>query len=153
MLPVINKDCFLFDIDVETKGELIEKMVETFDNSGYLNDKNLFHKDVLAREDVFSTFIDFVDVGVGLPHGKSKGVDEAGICVSRLNNDVVWDEKTGNKASLVIMIAVGDMGENSPHLQILSKLSRMLMHEEFRSKIKSGTVDEVYNVLKEELEG
>ena len=149
MLPIIEKECMLFDIDVQSKDEAIVAMIEAFDKAGYLNDKDTYYKDVLAREEVFSTYIGY---GIGLPHGKSDGVEESGICVARLNNEIVWNDETGDTINFIIMIAVRIKSDSNLHLQILSKLSRLLMHEDFRDRIMNGDVQEVFRVLEKELE-
>lgn len=58
MLPIINKNLMLFDIEAEDKMDLIKKMVEAFEQEGYLSDKEQFTADVLDREKVFSTYIE-----------------------------------------------------------------------------------------------
>ena len=52
MLPIINKNTMLVDIEAEDKLSLIQQMVDKFDSEGYLCDKEQFHKDVLDREEV-----------------------------------------------------------------------------------------------------
>lgn len=59
MQPIIKKENILFDVDAKDKADMIEQMVEVFSKEGYLSNKEQFHKDVLAREDVFSTYIGF----------------------------------------------------------------------------------------------
>lgn len=78
MLSIINRDCMMFDLEADSKNQVIEQMVQKFDEQGYLSDKALFLKDVLDREEVFPTYL---DSGIGLPHGKSEGTKQAGICV------------------------------------------------------------------------
>ena len=53
---------------------------------------------------------------------------------------------------IVIMIAVSDEGKGEFHLQLLSKLSRLMMHEDFRNELKNGTKDQVYETLMKNLE-
>lgn len=149
MLPMIKKECMLFELDAANKADAISQMVAAFDQQGYLNDKELFHKDVLEREKVFPTYIDYE---IGLPHGKSDGVAQAGICIARLNEEIVWDEEAGETVNFIVMIAVNKENGNDLHLQVLSKLSRLLMHEDFREIIKTGAVDEVFDTLVEKLE-
>lgn len=149
MLPILKKESILFDFEARSKQEVLEGMSKVFETEGYLCDSEQFLQDVLAREDVFSTYIDF---GIGLPHGKSEGVESAGLCIARLQNPVVWDEETGDQADMVIMIAVKNESDNNLHLQILSRLSRLLMHEDFRDELKNGDQDQVYQVLLERLE-
>lgn len=148
MLPIINKNTMLFDIEAEDKLSLIQQMVDKFDSEGYLCDKEQFHKDVLEREEVFSTYIDY---GIGIPHGKSNGVEEPGVCIARLKNPIQWTDEEDEKVDLVIMIAVRNQSDNNLHMQILSKLSRNLMHEEFRTLMKQGEKDDIYQALVEEV--
>lgn len=148
MLPMINRKCMIHETESVTKAEIIEKMVKLFDAEGYLEDIDVFHEDILAREDVFSTYIGF---GIGLPHGKSKAVKEAGIAVAKLDHSVLWDEENGESVEMILMIAV-KAGEGADlHLQVLSKLSRMLMHEEFRDELKNSGLDELQTLLVEKL--
>ena len=137
MLSIINRDCMVFDLEADSKNQVIEQMVQKFDEQGYLSDKALFLKDVLDREEVFPTYL---DSGIGLPHGKSEGTKQ-----------VLWDDED-NMVDMVFMIAVKMGCDNNLHLQILAKLSRALMHEEFIELIKQGNIDEVYQVLKKQLE-
>lgn len=148
MLSIINRDCMVFDLEADSKNQVIEQMVQKFDEQGYLSDKALFLKDVLDREEVFPTYL---DSGIGLPHGKSDGTKQAGICVARLKKPVLWDDED-NMVDMVFMIAVKMGCDNNLHLQILARLSRALMHEEFIELIKQGNIDEVYQVLKKQLE-
>ena len=70
MQPIIKKENILFDVKAKNKEEMINQMVGLFSKGGYLSDKDQFRKDVLAREEIFPTYIGF---GIGVPHGKSKG--------------------------------------------------------------------------------
>ena len=148
MLPIINKNTMLFDIEAEDKLSLIQQIVDKFDSEGYLCDKEQFHKDVLDREEVFSTYIEY---GIGIPHGKSDGVEEPGVCIVRLKTPIQWTDEEDEKVDLVIMIAVRNQSDNNLHMQILSKLSRNLMHEEFRTLMKQGEKDDIYQALVEEV--
>ncbi len=147
MQPIIKKENILFDVHAKNKADIIEQMVDVFSKEGYLKDKKQFHEDVLAREDVFSTHIGF---GIGIPHGKSSGVKDAGLCVAKLDHSVLWDEE--ESVDFIIMIAVSNEGKGELHLQLLSKLSRLMMHEDFRDKLKNGTKESVYQTLVENLE-
>ena len=148
MLPIINKNTMLFDIEAEDKLSLIQQIVDKIDREGYMCDKEQIHKDVLDREKVFSTYIDY---GIGIPHGKSDGVEEPGVCIVRLKTPIQWTDEEDEKVDLVIMIAVRNQSDNNLHMQILSKISRNLMHEEFRTLMKQGEKDDIYQALVEEV--
>ena len=59
-LEIIKKENILFDVEAKDKDDMIKQMVESFDKQGYLSDKEQFYKDVLAREEVFSSNTDTV---------------------------------------------------------------------------------------------
>lgn len=149
MLPIIKRESIIFDLDAADKDGVLQQMADIFNQGGYLSDRDVYYQDVVAREAVFSTFIGY---DIGLPHGKSDGVREAGICIARLKKPVVWNTETSDQVNLVIMIAVKNKEGNNLHLQILSKLSRMLMHEEFREILLNGGKEQVFAKLAETLE-
>lgn len=148
MLPIINRNCIFHETSAMTKKEILSKMVKKFEVEGYLSDTDAFYEDILKREEVFSTYIGFE---IGLPHGKSKAVKEAGLVVARLDNPIDWETENKDKVDFIIMIAVKEGEGNDLHLQILSKLSRMLMHEEFRAELKNSDEDALYQLLSENL--
>ena len=76
---------------------------------------------------------------------------EAGLVVARLDKPVDWETENNDKVDFIIMIAVKEGEGNDLHLQILSKLSRMLMHEEFRAELKNSDEDALYQLLSEKL--
>lgn len=147
MQPIIKKENILFDVKAKNKEEMINQMVGLFSKGGYLSDKDQFRKDVLAREEIFPTYIGF---GIGVPHGKSKGVKNAGLCVAKLKNAIQWTDD--EESDFIIMIAVGDEEKGEFHLQLLSKVTRLMMHEDFRNTLKNGTKESVYEALNKILE-
>ena len=128
MLPIINRNCIFHETSAMTKNEILSKMVKQFEVEGYLTDTDAFY-----------------------PHGKSKAVKQAGLVVARLDKPVDWETENNDKVDFIIMIAVKEGEGNDLHLQILSKLSRMLMHEEFRAELKNSDEDALYQLLSEKL--
>lgn len=148
MLPILNKDCIVTDVSAAEKNDIIREMAGCLDRAGYLSDVEQFYQDVLEREKVFSTYIGYQ---IGLPHGKSGGVNEAGLSIAKLPEEILWDEESGEKVSLIIMIAVQAETDNNLHLQILSKLSRLLIHDDFRDDLRSGDKNGIYELIQTNL--
>lgn len=148
MLPIINRNCIFHETEKFTKKEILKKMVEKLEAEGYLTDETVFYEDILKREEVFSTYIGYK---IGLPHGKSQAVKEAGIAVTKLDRPISWETEEQDEVSLILMIAVKEGEGNDLHLQILSKLSRLLMHEDFRGQLKDSDEDALYQLLRERL--
>lgn len=149
MSGLIQENCILFDIKGE-KEQVIRTLAECLYKAGKVEDAEGFYQDVLEREKVSPTYIGYA---MGLPHGKTDRVLEPGVCFGRMEAPVVWNEQTGEKADLAILIAVPAEEAGNTHMKILASLSRRLMHESFRESLKTSDRDQVYRILKEVLEG
>lgn len=119
------------DIQAQTKEEVIEIMVTYLDQHKYLHNKELFLHDVLEREHAVSTYIGHE---LGLPHNKSDGIRSSAVTVGRLAHPVIWTDE-GDYVQTVFLIGVPKQNEGNMHLKILSKLARLLMHEQFRQEV------------------
>lgn len=149
MLPIIKEECIILDLEAKSKNEILQKMVDVLDDNDYISDKDQFYKDVLKREEIFPTYLGY---NIGIPHGKSNAVNHAGLCIARLKDYVQWDDNEENKVDFVILIAVKEKEDNNLHLKILAKLSRLLMHDDFRDLIRSIGKKELYDILINKLE-
>lgn len=133
----------LSKVRVNSKNEAIEALVQELDQRGYLSDKEQFYADVLEREATFPTYI---GNEIGLPHSQSTGVKKPCIIIGKLEKNIVWTDED-EKADLVFLIAVPKDNKDNLHLKILSKLARMLMHDDFRNSIRTLGESELLNLL------
>ncbi|PKM59655.1 MAG: PTS fructose transporter subunit IIC [Firmicutes bacterium HGW-Firmicutes-4] len=118
-----------------TKEETIEQLVELMAESGKITDKEVFKKAVMVREAEGSTGI---GEGVAIPHGKSLVVKEAGLSAMVVKDGTDFEALDGELAYLFFMIAAPEAA-NTLHLEMLSRLSTILMDEEFRAKLIAST--------------
>jgi PTS system fructose-specific IIC component len=118
-----------------TKEETIEQLVELMAESGKITDKEVFKKAVMVREAEGSTGI---GEGVAIPHGKSSVVKEAGLSAMVVKDGTDFEALDGELAYLFFMIAAPEAA-NTLHLEMLSRLSTILMDEEFRAKLIAST--------------
>ena len=116
------------NVDVLTKEEAIDHLVELMDKSGKLSNRKLFKEKVLSRETQFTTGI---GDGIAIPHAKTTAVKQAGLAAMVVKNGVDFDSLDGKPAYLFFMIAASE-NENNLHLDALARLSAMLMDEVFR---------------------
>ena len=116
---------------VKDKSEAIEKLVDLMDKTGNLSDKNEYKKTVLAREELSTTGI---GDGIAIPHGKTSAVKKAGLSSMVVKDGVDYDSLDGQPAKLFFMIAAPEAADNL-HLEVLARLSTILMDEEFREKL------------------
>ncbi|MDF2632417.1 MAG: fructose transporter subunit [Caproiciproducens sp.] len=119
------------DARPQSKAEAIDQLVELMNSTGNLKDKTEYKKCVLAREEEGTTGI---GEGVAIPHAKTNVVTRAGLCVIVVKNGVDYDSLDGSPANLLFMIAAPETKENI-HLEVLGRLSVLLMDDEFRQKL------------------
>lgn len=131
IIDLLKEDGILLDANVNSKKEAIEVLVDLMDKEGYLNDKEEYKNEVLKREELSTTGI---GDGIAIPHGKTKAVKCAGLSSMVVKDGVDFDSLDGNKANLFFMIAAPE-DANNLHLEVLARLSTILMDEEFRNTL------------------
>ena len=130
----------------KTKAEALDQMVELMEKSGKLSDKEAYRKQVYAREAESTTG---VGEGIAIPHGKCDGVKAPGLAAMVVKDGVDFDAMDGDPVSLIFLIAAPNTKDNI-HLDVLSKLSVLLMNEDFTAALKNAkTVDEFIRIVDE----
>lgn len=141
---IIQKENILLNINAKSKIDAFNALAESLKETGVITNKELFVKDVLKREEEYSTGIGF---GIAIPHAKSKYVNNAAIAVGKLMENIEYESMDDEPIHIMFMIAV-PMQNNDEHLKILSILSRKFMDEEFRNTLKkANSKDEIMKVL------
>ena len=126
------------------KQEALDKMVDLMAKSGKINDVETYRKGVYAREEESTTGI---GEGIAIPHCKSDAVDRPGLAAMVLPDGVDFDSLDGEKVDLIFLIAAPNTKENV-HLDVLSKLSVLLMDEDFTKNLRSAkTVEEFLSII------
>ena len=116
---------------ISNKEEAIDHLVNLLDQSGKLNDKEIYKESVLNREKQSTTGI---GDGVAIPHGQSEGVQTAGLSAMVVKEGLDFKSLDGQPTYLFFMIgAPKDSG--GAHLQALAQLSTLLMEEDFRNSL------------------
>ena len=129
---------------VTGKNETIDAMVALMAKSGKINDVEKYRKGVYAREEEGTTGI---GEGIAIPHCKSDAVSEPGLAAMVIKDGVDFDALDGEKVSLIFLIAAPNT-EDNVHLDVLSKLSVLLMDENFTSGLRNAkTVEEFLSVI------
>lgn len=141
---LLNKNSIKLNLSSSTKSEVIDEMVDLVENSGNLNNKEEYKKAIIAREEMSTTGI---GEGVAIPHAKTKYVDKACLGAGISKNGINYESFDGSLSNLFFMIAAPD-GANDTHLEVLSRLSTILMDEEFRNNLINATsVDEFISLI------
>ncbi|MBP9518699.1 MAG: PTS sugar transporter subunit IIA [Fervidobacterium sp.] len=123
-----------FDLQGQTKESVLDELIELLYNDGKLTDKDSFKKAVLKREEEFSTGI---GMGIAIPHGKDSSVTEPCVTFGLSKKGVDFASMDNQPAYLFFLISVPESADNT-HLDLLSFISRKLIHEEVRNKLLSA---------------
>lgn len=127
-----------------SKEDAINKMVELMCKSGKICDKEEYRKKVFAREEEGSTGI---GEGIAIPHAKCDAVSKPGLAAMVIKDGVEFDALDGEPVHLIFLIAAPNTKDNV-HLDVLSKLSVMMMDENFSNSLKQAkSVEEFLKII------
>ncbi|OPJ58422.1 PTS fructose transporter subunit IIABC [Clostridium chromiireducens] len=133
IIDLLHKQGMNLNFNPGSKEQCINELVNLMDKTGNLNNKEEFKKAILAREELSTTGI---GDGIAIPHGKTKAVKKATLAAAISKEGVDYDSLDGAPANLFFMIAVPDNSDNL-HLEVLARLSTILMDETFRNNLLS----------------
>lgn len=126
------------------KQEALDQMVDLMIKSGKINDREAYRQEVYRREEESTTGI---GEGIAIPHGKGAFVTKPGLAAMVIKDGVDFDSLDGEPVHLIFLIAAPNT-EDNVHLDVLSKLSMLLMDENFASNLKkSSTVEEFLQIV------
>ena len=141
---LINQNAIDLNVHISTKKELIKKATELMAQNGNIKDIEQYEKLVLKREKEGSTGI---GEGIAIPHGKGECISKPGLAAMVIPEGADFDALDGNKVNLLFLIAAPDTKDNI-HLDVLSRLSTLLMDSNFREKLLSAkSKDEFLKII------
>ena len=124
----------------KSKKEALDEMVALMVKSGKINDAEEYRKQVYAREEESTTGI---GEGIAIPHGRGESVDRPGLAAMLIKDGVDFDSLDDEPVTLIFLIAAPNTKDNV-HLDVLSKLSMMLMDEEFTASLRQAASPEEF---------
>ncbi len=144
IIDLLDKRSISLDASPTSKSEALDMIIDLMCASGKISDREAYRAKVYAREEEGSTGI---GEGIAIPHGKCDAVKEPGLAAMVVKNGVDFDSLDGEPAELFFLIAAPNT-EDNVHLDVLSKLSRMLMDEDFSSALKAAkSPDEFLSII------
>ena len=132
---LLRKDVMLLDLQATEKTAVIEEMIKSLVDNGYVTDFETFKEGILAREALTSTGL---GDGIAMPHSKNSAVKEATVLFAKSNKGVDYESLDGQPTDLFFMIAAPE-GANDTHLAALAELSQYLMKDGFADKLRQVT--------------
>ena len=140
---LLKKDSVSLGVRVDSKDAAINYLVDLHARVGNITDKAVFKEGIVKREEGGSTAI---GEGIAIPHAKNKAVTKAGLAAMTVPEGVDYDSLDGQPTNLIFMIAAPE-GGSDVHLEVLSRLSMLLIDEDFRKELlASKNVDEFLKV-------
>lgn len=140
---LLKKDSVSLGVKVDSKDAAINYLVDLHARVGNITDKAVFKEGIVKREEGGSTAI---GEGIAIPHAKNKAVTKAGLAAMTVPEGVDYDSLDGQPTNLIFMIAAPE-GGSDVHLEVLSRLSMLLIDEDFRKELlASKNVDEFLKV-------
>lgn len=150
IIDLLDDRSILLDGRVADKKAALDRMVELMDASRKLRDKETYRQGVYAREQEGSTGI---GEGIAIPHCKSDAVIKPGLAAMVVKDGVEFESLDGQPAHLFFLIAAPNT-EDNVHLDVLSRLSVLLMDEDFTNKLRQATsVSEFKQIIEEAEKG
>ncbi len=141
---LLDKRSISLDAAPADKKETLDQAVALMANSGKLADVEQYRAQVYAREEESTTGI---GEGIAIPHGKCDAVKAPGLAAMVIKNGVEYDSLDGEPVTLLFLIAAPNTKDNV-HLDVLSKLSVMLMDEKFTASLRNAkSVDEFLQII------
>ena len=126
------------------KKEALDQVVDLMAKSGKINDVEAYRQRVYAREEESTTGI---GEGIAIPHGKCDAVAKPGLAAMVVKDGVDFDSLDGEPVHLIFLIAAPNTEDNI-HLDVLSKLSVLLMDEQFTADLLNAkSVDEFLEIV------
>lgn len=144
IIDLLDERSILLGASVADKNATLDKAVELMAASGRINDKDKYRAGVYEREKEGTTGI---GEGIAIPHCKSDAVSKPGLAAMVIPDGVDFDALDGEPVHLLFLIAAPDTSDNV-HLDVLSRLSVLLMDEEFTANLKNAkTVREFLDII------
>ncbi|HEM6189644.1 TPA: PTS sugar transporter subunit IIA [Streptococcus suis] len=129
---VLRKDVMLLDLQATSKEAVIDEMITSLVDKGYVTDFEVFKTGIMNREAQTTTGL---GDGIAMPHAKNAAVKEATVLFAKSNKGVDYASLDGQPTDLFFMIAAPE-GANDTHLAALAELSKYLMKAGFADKLR-----------------
>ncbi|MBL0717369.1 MAG: PTS sugar transporter subunit IIA [Desulfosarcina sp.] len=146
ILDLLKKDAIIADLKAKDKKGILEELVTPVADIANISRDDLTRV-LLDRERLGSTGI---GGGIGIPHGKIKGLDSL-IIGFGLSKKGISFESIDGRPTYIFFLLITPENSTGLHLKVLARISRILKNDLFKEKLMgSSDVDEIYNIIKEE---
>ena len=143
---ILKKESVMLGVEVKDKNALLSKMIELANKSGRVSDADEALKEIHKREQIMSTG---VGKGIALPHAKTNSVEDSVGALTILKEPVDFNSLDSKPVQIAFML-LGRENNVGNHLRLLSKISRLMNNDPFRTKLISAeTAEEVIEIFED----
>lgn len=147
IVGLLEEKTVLPGLNVENKTEILDKLISSLSSKVTKEELETIREAVFEREEIMSTG---VGKGLAIPHGKAPGIHDNYAAFALLKEPVDYEAIDGEPVSLVFLL-VGPQSNNSLHIKMLSRISRLMNNNEFRQKLKkSKTAENIIELFRNE---
>ncbi|AQT68633.1 EIIABC-Fru [Anaerohalosphaera lusitana] len=144
LTQILQPTCIKAPLEATDKESAITELVDVLSENGLIQNRDAVLEAVLMREETRSTGI---GSGIAIPHGKCNGVSELVMSIGIAKEGIDFDSIDGKPATVVCLLA-SPVDRTGPHIQALARISRLMLDEEFKSRLESSdTPEEVYELI------
>ena len=137
---LLSVNAVKLNVSASDKNDILKQAVDLMEAQGNVSNKDQYMKAVLAREEESTTG---VGDGIAIPHGRCDGITKPGLIAMVIPDGVDYQALDDEPVNLLFLIAA-DTKSGSAHIDILSKLSGMLMDDAFTAKLKAAKTPEEF---------
>ena len=144
LTQILQPTCVKAPLDGKDKDSVITELVDLLAENNLLVDRDVVLEAVFTREQTRSTGI---GSGIAIPHGKCNGVEDLVMAVGIAPEPVNFDSIDQKPVSIVILLA-SPADRTGPHIQALARISRLMLDDEFKTKLENATSpEEAYQLI------
>jgi len=145
---LISEETIELDREFENKIDAIKGLLQLIDDTGNVKDREKALNALKEREEEATTG---VGKGIGIPHAKTEAVTEPAAAFIRAEDGVDFDAADGEPARLLFMLLFPE-GTEDEYLEVLSSISRSLIHDDVREKLLNAeTPENAFEIIEEEV--
>ncbi len=128
---LLSQDSINLNFTANTKNEAINILVDLMMSTGNISNREEYKQAILTREELSTTGI---GEGIAIPHAKVGAVKKATLVAAVSKDGIDYDALDGMPSHLFFMIAAPEGADNA-HLDVLSRLSTLLMDTKFKESL------------------
>jgi fructose-specific phosphotransferase system IIA component len=132
---ILDESVVRVNLKGKSKDEIINQMIAIVNNSSKILDIEKVRDAIFEREKIMSTG---VGNGFAIPHGKTDAVLDI-VAAFAITDEPIDYESLDEQPVRLIFLLVGKDSMVGPHIKLLSRISRLMNKEEFRTKLLDAT--------------